>query len=141
LTGLAFGSRCNLCSVNSLGTPSTSAGFKCKDVPIFLEEFDEQGFLFVVQIVAYVSHLRRFLRGQRDCLAECVLWLDGRLGSPGLGHDQVRGELDQGLLQLLELCRFQQSISSFIAPSIAVESPLDVSPEGCDTTRSWHLQD
>jgi hypothetical protein len=45
----------------------------CKYVPIFLEEFDEREFLFGVQTVACMSHLRRFLRGQRDCLAECVL--------------------------------------------------------------------
>jgi hypothetical protein len=61
----------------------------CKDVPIFLEEFDERKFLFWIQIVAHVSHLGRFLRGQWDYLAECVLRLDGRLESLGLGHDRV----------------------------------------------------
>jgi hypothetical protein len=60
----------------------------CEDVSIFLEEFDEREFLFGIQIVAYVSNLGRLLRGQQNRLAECVLWLDGRLG---LGHDQVRG--------------------------------------------------
>jgi hypothetical protein len=34
----------------------------CKDVPIFLEEFDEREILFRVQGVAYVSNLARFLR-------------------------------------------------------------------------------
>jgi hypothetical protein len=63
----------------------------CEDVPIFLEEFDEREFLFGIQIVAYVSNLGRLLRGQRNCLAECVLWLDGRLGGLGLGLDRVRG--------------------------------------------------
>src|ERR1041385_7221046 len=29
-TGLAFGSTCNLCSANSLGTPGISAGFHVK---------------------------------------------------------------------------------------------------------------
>jgi hypothetical protein len=58
--------------------------FPCKDVPIFLEEFDEREFLFGIQTVAYVSHLRMFLCGQQDCLVECVHHLDGRLG---LGHD------------------------------------------------------
>jgi hypothetical protein len=29
----------------------------CKDVPIFLEEFDEREFLFGIQGVAYVSNL------------------------------------------------------------------------------------
>jgi hypothetical protein len=58
----------------------------CKDVPIFLDEFDEREFLFGIQTVAYVSHLGRVLHGQRDCVSECVLWLDGSLG---LEHDRV----------------------------------------------------
>jgi hypothetical protein len=33
----------------------------CKDVPIFLEEFDKREFLFGIQGVAYVSNLGRFL--------------------------------------------------------------------------------
>jgi hypothetical protein len=61
----------------------------CEDVPIYLEEFDERGFLFGIEIVAYVSNLGRFLRGQRNHLAEGVLQLDGRLG---LGHDRVWGD-------------------------------------------------
>jgi hypothetical protein len=61
----------------------------CKDLPIFLEEFEECEFLFRIQIVAYVSNLGRFLCGQRNHLAECVLQLDGCLGGLGLGHDQV----------------------------------------------------
>jgi hypothetical protein len=64
---------------------------QCRDVPIFLEELDKREFLFGVQTIAYMTHLGRFLRGQRDRLAECVLRLDGRLGSLGLGHDRVRG--------------------------------------------------
>jgi hypothetical protein len=35
----------------------------CKDVPIFLEEFDEHEFLFGVQTIPYVSNLRRLLQG------------------------------------------------------------------------------
>jgi hypothetical protein len=31
--------------------------FSCKDVPIFMEEFDEREFLFGIQCVAYVSNL------------------------------------------------------------------------------------
>jgi hypothetical protein len=58
----------------------------CEDVPIFLEEFDEREFLFGIQTVAYVSNLGRFLCGQQNHIAECVLRLDGCLG---LGHDQV----------------------------------------------------
>jgi hypothetical protein len=73
-----------------------------KDVPIFLDEFDKREFLFGIQTVAYVSNLGRFLRGQWNRLAECILQLDGRLG---LRHDQIwgGGGLSQGLLQLLEL--------------------------------------
>jgi hypothetical protein len=41
----------------------------CKDVPIFLEEFDEREFLFGIQIVAHMSNLERFLREQQNCLA------------------------------------------------------------------------
>jgi hypothetical protein len=69
------------------------SGLPCEDVPIFLGEFDEREFLFGIQTVAHVSHLGRFLCGQQDCLAECVLRLDGHLGSLGLGHDQVWGDL------------------------------------------------
>jgi hypothetical protein len=61
----------------------------CEDVPIFLEEFDEHEFLFRIQTVAYVSNLGRLLRGQRGCLAECVLRLDELLGGLGPGHDRV----------------------------------------------------
>jgi hypothetical protein len=49
------------------------SGLPCEDVPIFLEEFDECEFLFGIQTVAYVSNLGRLLRGQENCLAECVL--------------------------------------------------------------------
>jgi hypothetical protein len=45
----------------------------CEDVPIILEEFDEREFLFGIQIVSYVSNLGRFLHGELNCLAECVL--------------------------------------------------------------------
>jgi hypothetical protein len=68
---------------------------------VFLDEFDEHGFLFGVQIVTYVSNLRRFLHGQWDHFAEGVLWLDRRLGGVGLGHDRVcggEGGLGKGLL-------------------------------------------
>jgi hypothetical protein len=63
-----------------------------KNVPILLEEFDEREFLFGVQTVAYVSHLRRFLCGQQNCFAECVHQLDGHLGSLGIENDRVRGD-------------------------------------------------
>jgi hypothetical protein len=76
----------------------------CEEVPIFLEKFNECKFLFGIHTVAHVSHLGRFLRGQWDCLTECVLRLDGHLRSLGLRHDRVWVGLSQGLLQLLELC-------------------------------------
>jgi hypothetical protein len=79
--------------------------FPCKDVPIFLKEFDERELLFGIQTVAYVSNLGRLLRGQRNCLAECVLQQDGRLGGLGLRHYRVWGGLSQDLLQLFELYR------------------------------------
>jgi hypothetical protein len=113
----------------------------CKDVPIFLEEFDESEFLFGIQAVAYVSNLGGFIRGQQDHLAECVLQLNGCPGGLGLGHDRVWGALGQGLLQLLELCGCRQSVSCLTTLTVLVKSPLDVSPDGDDTTRPWHLQD
>jgi hypothetical protein len=63
----------------------------CEDAPIFLEEIEEREFLFGIQIAAYVSNLERFLRGKRNCLAKCVLRLDGRLGGLGLEHEWVWG--------------------------------------------------
>jgi hypothetical protein len=42
----------------------------CKDVRIFLEEFDEREFLFVVQTIPHVSNLRGLIRGKQDHLAE-----------------------------------------------------------------------
>jgi hypothetical protein len=60
-----------------------------EDVPILLEEFDKREFLFGIQTVAYVGNLGRLLRGQWNCLTECVIWLDGRLGGLGLGHHRV----------------------------------------------------
>jgi hypothetical protein len=113
----------------------------CEDVPIFLEEFDEREFLFGIQVVAYMGNLRRLLHGQQNRLAKCVLRLDGRHGGLGLEHDQVLGGLNQGLLQLLELCRHCQSVSCLTTLPIVVKSPLNVSPDGDDATRPWHLQD
>jgi hypothetical protein len=133
LTGLAFRSKCNLCSINSLGTPGMSAGLHVK-MSLF-------SYRNLMSANSKLSHLRRFLYRQWDSLVECVLWLDGHLGSLGVYHDRVRGGLSQGLLQLLELCGCEQRVSSLTALSIAVEGPLDVSPEGDDTTWPRHLQD
>jgi hypothetical protein len=33
------------------------SGLPCKDVPIFLEEFDEREFLFGIQTIAHMSDL------------------------------------------------------------------------------------
>jgi hypothetical protein len=62
-----------------------------KDVPIFLEEFDEHEFLFGVQFMAHVSNLGRLLHGQRDCFAERVLRLDGCLGGLASGMTESEG--------------------------------------------------
>jgi hypothetical protein len=113
----------------------------CEDVPIFLEEFDVRVFLFRIQAIAYVSNLGWLLRGQQNCLAECLLRLDGRLRCLGLGHDRVWEGLSQGLLQLLELCRCCQSVSCLTTLPIIVKIPLNVSPDRDDAMRHWHLQD
>jgi hypothetical protein len=42
----------------------------CKDVPIFLKEFDQHEFLFGIQIIPHVSYLRGLIRGQGDRLAK-----------------------------------------------------------------------
>jgi hypothetical protein len=82
----------------------------CKDVPIFLEEFDEREFLFGFQVVPYVSNLGWFLRRQWDHLVECVLQLDRHLGGLGLGHDRAWGGTRPrpasgvGALQMLVAC-------------------------------------
>jgi hypothetical protein len=140
LMGLAFGSRCSSCSINSLGTPDMSAGFHAK-MSLFSWRNLTSKFLFGIQTIAHVSHLGRFLSGQRDCLTECVLWLDGCLGSLGLGHGWVWLGLDQGIVQLLELFGCQQSITSLTTLPVTAKSSLDVSPDGDDTTWPWHLQD
>jgi hypothetical protein len=72
------------------------SSLSCKDIHIFLEEFDENEFLFGIQGIAYVSNLERFLRRQRYLLAEYVLRLDGCFGGLGVGHDRVRREGGRG---------------------------------------------
>jgi hypothetical protein len=44
------------------------------------------------------------------------------------------GELGQGLLQLLELCRHDQFVSCLTTLPIAVESSLDIFTDGDDAT-------
>jgi hypothetical protein len=77
-----------------------------------------------------MNNLGRFLRGQWNRLAECVLRMDGRLGCLGLRHDRVWGGLNQGLLQLLELYGRRQSVSCLTTLPVAIRSPLDISPDG-----------
>jgi hypothetical protein len=103
----------------------------CKDVPIFLEEFDEREFLFGTQCVAYVSNIGRLLRRQWYLLTECVLQLDGHFGGLGVRHDRVRGgAINQGLFQLLEFCGCYHSVGHLTAFLVAVIGSLDVSPDG-----------
>jgi hypothetical protein len=97
-----------------------------KDVPIFLEEFDEHKFLFGIQTVAYVRNLGMLLCGQWNHLVECVLRLDGRLGGPGLRHDRVWGRLGQSILQFLELCGRRQSVDCLTTLPVAIKSPHNV---------------
>jgi hypothetical protein len=110
-----------------------------KDVPIFLEEFDEHEFLFGIQGVADVRNLGRFLRRQWYLVAECVLWLDGHFGSLGVRHDWVRGGPGQGLFQVTEFYGCCQSVSHLAALLVAVIGSLDISPNGDDPTLSWYL--
>jgi hypothetical protein len=49
------------------------------------------------------------------------------------------GGHDQGLLQFLELYGCRDSVSSLAALPIAVVGALDISPDGDDTMRSWHI--
>jgi hypothetical protein len=60
------------------------SGLSCKDVPIFLEEFDEREFLFGIRTIPDMSDLRGITREQLDCLVQHVLWLDGQFGSLSL---------------------------------------------------------
>jgi hypothetical protein len=112
----------------------------CEDVSIALEKFGKSEFLFGIQGVAYVSNLGRFLHRQWYLLAKCVLRLDGRFGGLGVRHDRVRGGgLDQGLFQLLEFCGYCQSISHIAPFLVVVIGLLDVTADGDNSTRSWHL--
>jgi hypothetical protein len=51
------------------------------------------------------------------------------------------GGLGQGQLQLLELYRRFQSISCLATLPFAVKSLLNISLDGDDVARPWHLQD
>jgi hypothetical protein len=90
----------------------------CKDVPIFLEEFDEREFIFGIQGVSYVSNLGRFLCRQWDLFAECDLWLDGLLGVLGIRQGWVWGDSTKASFG---------SWSSVDAASLSVTSQLSLS--------------
>jgi hypothetical protein len=45
-----------------------SVGFHVKNVPFFLEEFDEHEFLFGIQTITHMSDLRRLLHGNEMVL-------------------------------------------------------------------------
>jgi hypothetical protein len=49
------------------------------------------------------------------------------------------GGLDQGLLQILELCGCHEPVDRLAPLHITVKSLLDVSLDGDDTTQPWHL--
>jgi hypothetical protein len=84
-----------------------------------------------------VSNLGRFLRGQQDHFAEGVLWLDGRLGGLGLGHDQVWGDTAKACFwSWSSMDDVSLSAISQLSLSVTVKGPLDVSPDGDDTARS-----
>jgi hypothetical protein len=83
----------------------------------------------------------KFLRGQWNCLAECVLRLDRCLGGLSLGHDWVGGGArlrpasTHGALWTPSVCQRLTTLH------VTVKSLLDVSPNGDDTTWPCHLQD
>jgi hypothetical protein len=54
-------------------------GLSCKNIHIFLKEFDECEFLFGIQIVSHVSNLGGVTQEQLDGLVELALRLDGQL--------------------------------------------------------------
>jgi hypothetical protein len=112
----------------------------CKDVPIFLEEFDELEFLFRVQTDPHMSIFRWFIQGQWNCLGEVVLWMDGCLGCLGLRHDRVRVGLGQGCLQLLEFYGRQKLVCRLSALPITIVSAFYIPFDGDDSFWAFHLQ-
>jgi hypothetical protein len=70
-------------------------------------------------------------------LSESSDWMDilasGMIGSRG------GGVLDQGFIQFLELCGCGEYVDHLAALLITVIGVLDVSPDGDDDVRSWHL--
>jgi hypothetical protein len=53
------------------------SGLPCKDVPIFLERFDDCEFLFGIQTISHVSDLRGITQEQLNDLVELILRVDG----------------------------------------------------------------
>jgi hypothetical protein len=49
------------------------------------------------------------------------------------------GVLGQGPFQLSEFCECCQSVGHLVALPVTIIGSLDVSPNGDDSTRSWHL--
>jgi hypothetical protein len=54
----------------------------------------------------------------------------------GFGHDQVRGGLGRGILQLLELYECHEPVSRLAALLVIVVGVLNISLDGDDTVRS-----
>jgi hypothetical protein len=88
-----------------------------------------------------MSNLGGIIQREWDCLAELVLRLDGHLGSLAFRHNWVRVGLNQGFLQLLELCRCKKHVSHLVALPIIVISTFYIPSEGDDSVWAWHLQD
>jgi hypothetical protein len=83
--GIGIGVKFMLCQFPRNSTHISM--LSCKDVPIFLEEFDEHKFLFKIQIIPHMSDLRGLTRGEWNSLTEVVLQLFGQFRGLGLRHN------------------------------------------------------
>jgi hypothetical protein len=79
------------------------------------------------------------MKSRTVLLSESFSWMDvldllasGMTGSGG-------GGLNHCLLHLLELCGLCEPVSRLVALPIIVVGVHDISPNGDDTVRFWHL--
>jgi hypothetical protein len=132
--GLAFGSRCSSCSINSLGTPSMSVGFHAK-----MSLFSWRNLLSASSYLgSKLVPTRATLEGssvdnRTVLLSESSGWMDvfEVLASSMTGSEGAGG-LSQGLVQVLELRGLCESIGRLMALPIAIVGTLDVSLDGDD---------